>query len=267
MNRLDGKIAFISGAARGIGAETARLMVQAGAKVAIGDVTDERGRETVRSLEAAGGEAVYIHLDVAREEDWAHAIGAAVDRFGGLDILVNNAGILLGKGIEDVSLAEWHRLCGVNLTGVFLGTKAALPALRARGEESPQGSSIVNLSSTAGLVGSQMDPLYSMTKGGVMLFTKSCALEFSRKGYRVRANAVHPGLTETDMGTHAMAARARALGTNDLEASRKRFLDGHPIGRLGVARDIANGILFLASDDSGFMTGSSVVIDGGYTAQ
>jgi NAD(P)-dependent dehydrogenase (short-subunit alcohol dehydrogenase family) len=267
MNRLDGKIAFISGAARGIGAETARLMGKAGAKVAIGDVTDERGRETVRALEAAGGEALYVHLDVTREEDWAHAIGATVDRFGGLDILVNNAGILLGKGIEDTSLAEWHRLLGVNLTGVFLGTKTALPALRARGEKSAHGSAIVNLSSIAGLVGSQMDPLYSMTKGGVLLFTKSSALEFSRRGYRIRVNAVHPGLIETDMGAQAMAARARALGSNDQEAMRKRFLDSHPIGRLGVANDIAKGVLFLASDDSGFMTGSSLVIDGGYTAQ
>jgi NAD(P)-dependent dehydrogenase (short-subunit alcohol dehydrogenase family) len=221
----------------------------------------------VRALEAAGGEALYVHLDVTREEDWAHAIGATVDRFGSLDILVNNAGILHGKAMEDTSLAEWHRLCGVNLTGVFLGTKAALPALRARGEKGAHGSAIVNLSSIAGLVGSQMDPLYSMTKGGVLLFTKSCALEFSRKGYRVRVNAVHPGLIETDMGTQAMAARARVLGTNDLEAMRKRFLDSHPIGRLGAAGDIAKGILFLASDDSGFMTGSSLVIDGGYTAQ
>ena len=267
MNRLDGKIAFISGAARGIGAETARLMVQAGAKVAIGDVTDERGRETVRSLEAAGGQALYVHLDVTREEDWAQAIGVTVDRFGGLDILVNNAGVLLGKGIEDASLADWHRLCGVNLTGVFLGTKAGLPALRARGEKSAQGSSIINLSSIAGLVGSQMDPLYSMTKGGVVIFTKASALEFSRKGYRVRVNAVHPGLIETDMGTQAMTARARVLGSNDVEAMRKRFIDSHPIGRLGAADDIAKGIVFLASDDSGFMTGSSLVIDGGYTAQ
>lgn len=267
MNRLDGKVAFISGAARGIGAETARLMVEAGAKIAIGDMMDERGRETVRALEGAGAQALYVHLDVTREEDWAHAIGATVDRFGGLDVLVNNAGILLGKAMEDASLVEWHRLCGVNLTGVFLGTKSALPALRARGEKSAHGSAIVNISSIAGLVGSQMDPLYSMTKGGVLLFTKSCALEFSRKGYRVRVNAVHPGLIETDMGTQAMTARARVLGSNDVEAMRKRFLDSHPIGRLGAAGDIAKGILFLASDDSGFMTGSSLVIDGGYTAQ
>ncbi len=267
MNRLDGKIAFISGGARGIGAETARLMVQAGAKVVIGDVNDERGRETARNIAGTGGEAQYLHLDVTSEEDWARGIGATVDRFGGLDILVNNAAILLGKGIEEVTLDEWHRLCGINLTGVFLGTKTALPALRTRGEKSVHGSAIINLSSIAGLVGSQADPLYSRTKGGMVLFTKSTALECSRKGYRIRVNAVHPGLIETDMGMQSMAARARNLGTNDLEATRKRFLDSHPIGRLGVAGDIAKGVLFLASDDSGFMTGSSLVIDGGYTAQ
>src|SRR5215472_15258203 len=130
MNRLDGKIAFISGAARGIGAETARLMVEAGAWVAIGDVLDERGHETGSVLESAGDEAMYIHLDVTREEDWSAAITAVTERFGGLDILVNNAGLFLGMGIEEATLADWHRLCAVNLTGVFLGTKLALPALR-----------------------------------------------------------------------------------------------------------------------------------------
>ena len=130
MNRLDGKVALISGAARGIGGETARLMVEAGAKVAIGDVLDERGRATARTLEGAGGEAFYVHLDVTREEDWNAALAAVVGRFGGLDILVNNAGVFLGRSLEEASLADWQRLCGVNLTGVFLGTKLALPALR-----------------------------------------------------------------------------------------------------------------------------------------
>src|SRR5207245_2391353 len=143
MNRLDGKVALISGAARGIGAETARLMFEAGAKVAVADVLDERGRETVRALESAGGEAVYTHLDVTREEDWTAAITAVTDRFGGLDILVNNAGVFLGMSIEQAGLADWHRLCGVNLTGVFLGTKLALPALRDSGQRSPHGSAIV----------------------------------------------------------------------------------------------------------------------------
>ena len=159
MNRLDGKVAFISGAARGIGAATARLMVEAGAKVAIGDVLDERGRETAQAIAGAGGVAVYQHLDVTSEEDWTAAIAATVARFGGLDILVNNAGLFLGKGIEEASLEEWHRLCAVNMTGVFLGTKHALPALRERARQSPHGSAIVNLASVAGLVGSQLDPL------------------------------------------------------------------------------------------------------------
>src|SRR5712691_3308274 len=188
MNRLDGKVALISGAARGIGAETARLMVEAGAKVAIGDVLDERGRETANAIGGAEGAAVYLHLDVTREEDWTAAIAATVARFGGLDILVNNAGLFLGKGVEEASLDEWQRLCAVNLTGVVLGTKLALPALRERGRQSPHGSAIVNLASIAGLVGSQQDPLYSLTKGGVTLFTKSTALEFARKGYRIRVN-------------------------------------------------------------------------------
>src|SRR5436309_15368068 len=145
MNRLDGKVALISGAARGIGGETARLMVEAGAKVAIGDVLDERGRETARSL---GDAAIYLHLDVTREEDWNAAVAATVGRFGKLDILVNNAGLFLGKDIETVTLDEWQRLCAVNLTGVFLGTKLALPALREAAQNSPHGSVIVNLAST-----------------------------------------------------------------------------------------------------------------------
>src|SRR2546421_5962685 len=163
MNRLDGKVALISGAARGIGAGTARLMVDAGAKLAIGDVLDERGRETARVL---GEAAVYVHLDVTSETDWQAAIDAVLGRWGKLDILVNNAGRFLGKDIEAASLEEWHRLCAVNLTGVFLGTKLALPALRDRARQSQHGSAIVNLASVAGLVGSQIDPLYSLTKGG-----------------------------------------------------------------------------------------------------
>ena len=262
MNRLDGKVAFVSGAARGIGAATAKLMSEAGAKVAIGDVLDERGRETAAAI---GG--IYAHLDVSREEDWTAAIAAAVGQFGGLDILVNNAGVFLGKGIEEASLEEWHRLAAVNLTGVFLGTKHALPALRERAQQSPHGSAIVNLASVAGLVGSQLDPLYSMTKGGVTLFTKSAALEFARKGYRIRVNSIHPGLIETDMGAQTFVSRARNIGTNDVDAARDAALDRHPIGRLGRPEDIANGIVFLASDDAAFMTGSALVVDGGSTAQ
>ncbi len=204
MNRLDSKVALISGAARGIGAETARLMVEAGARVVLGDVLDARGRETARELGDAG---LYLRLDVTSEADWKAAAATASDRFGKLDILVNNAGLFLGKDIEAASLAEWGRLCAVNLTGVFLGTKLCLPALREAAQQSAHGSAIVNLASTAGLVGSTQDPLYSMTKGGVTLFTKSDALEFARKGYRIRVNSMHPGTIDTDMATRSWSPR------------------------------------------------------------
>lgn len=267
MNRLDGKIAFLSGAARGIGGETAKLMASVGAKVAIGDVLEERGRQTVREIEATGGQAMFVSLDVTQEASWTAAMDATAKKFGGLDILVNNAGIFVGKGVEDATLDEWNRLVAVNLTGVVLGTRAALPHLKARAHASTHGSAIVNLASVAGLVGSQLDPLYSLTKGGVTLFTKSTALEFGRKGYRIRVNSIHPGVIDTDMGQQTFAMRAKALGTNDTEATRKTSLTMHPIGRLGFAEDIAKGIVFLASDDAGFMTGSGLVVDGGYTAQ
>jgi 3(or 17)beta-hydroxysteroid dehydrogenase len=256
MNRLDGKVAFLSGAARGIGGATARLMVKAGARVAIGDVLDEVGRKLAKELDC-----FYVHLDVSDEASWAAAIDATVKKYGKLDVLVNNAGVFNGKGVEDASLADWHRLVAVNLTGVVLGTRAALPHLK------KSKGNIVNLASVAGLVGSQLDPLYSLTKGGVTMFTKSTALEFGRKGYGVRVNSIHPGVIDTDMGQQTFAMRAKALGTNDTEATRRVSATLHPIGRLGVADDIAKGIVFLASDDAAFMTGSGLVVDGGYTAQ
>ena len=267
MGRLDGKVAFVSGAARGIGAESARRMAAAGAKVAIGDILDDRGQALVREIEAAGGQAVYVHLDVTNEEQWNGAIYSTVSRFGGLDILVNNAGMFLGKSSEEASLADWNRLCGVNLTGVFLGTKLAIPALRERAKTSPYGSVVINVSSTAGLVGSSLDPLYSLTKGGVTMFTKSTALEFARKGYRIRVNSIHPGVIETDMGEQTFLARARNAKSNDMDTARSQGLATHPIGRFGTPGDIANGVVFLASDESSFMTGSALVMDGGVTAQ
>ncbi len=267
MNRLDGKIALVSGAARGIGAETARLMAQAGAKVVVGDILEDRARETVAAIGAEGGTAIYAKLDVTTEAGWQAAVSAATKQFGGLDILVNNAGMFLGKDFMEATLDEWHRLVAINMTGVYLGTKVCAPALAERGKASKHGSAIVNLASVAGIVGSQLDPLYSMTKGGVTLFTKSTALAFGRKGLKIRVNSIHPGVIETDMGAQTFASRAKMLGTNDVEGARKTALTQHPIGRLGVPDDIARGIVFLASDDAGFMTGSGMVVDGGLTAQ
>lgn len=267
MNRLDGKVALISGAARGIGASTAMVMAEGGAKIVIGDILKDRAQQTVAEIKAAGGDAIYAPLDVTTEEGWDTAISAATNTYGKLDILVNNAGMFLGQDIEDASLDDWHKLMSINLTGVFLGTKLAIPALKKSGETSPHGSVIVNLSSIAGLVGSQLDPLYSMTKGGVTTFTKASALNFARKGYRIRVNSIHPGVIETDMGEQTFVARAAKTRSNDVDAARAAAIATHPIGRLGAPIDIANGICFLASDDAGFMTGSGLVVDGGLTAQ
>jgi NAD(P)-dependent dehydrogenase (short-subunit alcohol dehydrogenase family) len=266
MNKLDGKVALISGAARGIGGETAQLMALAGAKVVVGDVLDERGRQTVDTIKAAGGQAEYVHLDVTKEEDWAAAVNVATGAFGRLDILVNNAGVFIGKGIEEISLDEWNKLVAVNMTGVFLGTRMAVQTLREAAKSSEHGSSIVNLASIAGIVGSQLDPLYSMTKGGVTLFTKSAALEFGRKGYRIRVNSIHPGVIQTDMGEQTFVARAQRTGSNDTTTARQVVTDSVPWGRMGVALDIAKGIVFLASDDAGYMNGAGLVVDGGITA-
>jgi len=267
MNRLDGKVALLSGAARGIGAETARKMAAAGASVVVGDVLAERVRETAKEITGAGGKALAIALDVTLEDSWNAAVGAATEQFGKLDILVNNAGIFRGKDMMDATLEEWNRLVAINMTGVWLGTKACAPALAESGKTSRHGSAIVNLASVAGLVGSQLDPLYSMSKGGVTLFTKSSALAFARKGWKIRVNSIHPGVIETDMGAQTFASRARQAGSNDVEGARSVAARQHPIGRLGVPEDIALGIVFLASDDAGFMTGSGMVVDGGLTAQ
>ena len=264
MNRLDGKVALISGGARGIGAATAARMVEAGARVVIGDVLESRGAATAGDL---GEAAVFARLDVTSQEDWASAVQLARDRFGGLDILVNNAGMFLGRDFETVTLDDWNRLVAVNMTGVWLGTRMAADALRERGADSAHGSVIVNTASTAGLVGSELDALYSMTKGGVTLFTKSTALNFARKGDRIRVNSIHPGVIQTDMGDQTFVSRADQFGTNDVGKAREIALATHPIGRLGVPDDIARGIVFLASDDAGFMTGSALVVDGGVTAR
>jgi 3(or 17)beta-hydroxysteroid dehydrogenase len=267
MNRLDGKVALLSGAARGIGGQTARRMAEAGAKVVIGDILEDKGQEIAKEITDAAGDARFVRLDVTREDDWDAAVQTAVQAHGKLDILVNNAGLFLGREIEEVSLDDWHRLVSVNLTGVFLGTKHCAPALRESAKNAPHGSAIVNLASIAGLVGSQLDPLYSMTKGGVTTFTKAAALSFGRKGDRIRVNSIHPGVIETDMGFQTFTARANQAGSSDAETARQQAMSMHPIGRLGVADDIALGVVFLASDDAGFMTGSGLVVDGGYTAQ
>jgi NAD(P)-dependent dehydrogenase (short-subunit alcohol dehydrogenase family) len=251
MGRLDGKVGLISGGARGQGATHAKLFAREGAKVVIGDVRDEAGQKVEAEIRGVGGEVTYVHLDVTDEGQWRTAVETAVQRYGKLDVLVNNAGILLRRSIEEMTGEEWDRIMAVNLKGVFLGTKAAIPAMRRAG-----GGSIVNISSTAGLVGSPGETAaYIATKGGVRLFTKATAIQHAKD--HIRCNSVHPGPIATDMISDT-------LNNPELWAQRLRRL---PMGRAGTPEDVAYGVLYLASDESSYVTGSELVIDGGTTAE
>ena len=250
MPRLEGKVALISGGARGQGAVEAQMFAAEGAKVVIGDILDDAGKQTEAQLRELGYDCTYVHLDVTSESDWQNAVQAAVTAYGKLDILLNNAGILIRKNIEDTTEADWDRIFAVNAKGVFLGTKAALPALRDNG-----GGSIINISSTAGLVGSPNGSAsYTATKGAVRLFTKSTAIQHAAEG--IRCNSIHPGPIETDM-------IADTLNDPDHLALRMQRL---PLGRVGKPSEIAYGAIYLASDESSFVTGAELVIDGGTTA-
>jgi NAD(P)-dependent dehydrogenase (short-subunit alcohol dehydrogenase family) len=250
--RLEGKVALISGGARGMGAVEARLFAKEGAEVVLGDILEPEGRKVESEIRTTGGEAVFVRLDVTSESDWQHAVDAAVARFGKLNVLVNNAGVSGGPGrIEETTLEAWNRVMSINATGVFLGTRAAIPAMRRGG-----GGSIVNISSQLGLVGvDNSSPQYQASKGAVRLLTKATAIQYAKE--RIRANSVHPGPIVTPM-TEARRADAE---TYKLTVSRI------PLGRYGEPEDVAYGVLYLASDESSFMTGAELVIDGGWTAQ
>ena len=248
MGKLDGKVALISGAARGQGAAEARLFAQEGAKVAIADILDDQGRQVEAEINELGGDALYIHLDVTSESDWQNAVQATVDKYGKLDILVNNAAIIIDKAaIEDRTAAEWDRVFEVNAKGVFLGTKHAIPEMRKAG-----GGSIVNISSVAGIAQSlHQEPAYAASKGAVRIFSKVTASQHADDG--IRCNSVHPGPIDTDMLASAMGDEAR------LQDRLARV----PMRRMGSVDEIAKGVLYLASDDSSYVTGSELVIDGG----
>ena len=252
MGRLDGKVALISGGARGQGAAEALLFAKEGAKVVFGDLLDDEGRQIEAEVAELGGDATYIHLDVTSADDWDAAVQTALDRYGRLDILVNNAGILGRRtGLEDTTSEQWDAVLNVNAKGAFVGTKAAIPALRDAG-----GGSIVNISSIAGIIADPTGiPAYQASKGAVRLLTKSTALQHAADN--IRCNSVHPGLIVTAMSEDVLADPDR----------RQEFFGSIPLGRLGTVDDIANGVLFLASDDSSFVTGSELIIDGGLVAQ
>ena len=248
--RLQGKVALVTGAASGIGAATARRFAAEGASVALTDVRAEVGAALAETLNADGHRARFVPLDVTSESQWEAAVARVTGRFGPPTVLVNNAGIYARRLIEDTSPAELDRMMEVNVKGVFLGIKAVLPAMRAGG-----GGSIVNLSSVAGIIGSAISSDYNASKGAVRILTKCAALQYAKDG--IRCNSVHPAPIDTDMGWQAMPAGE----------IRERRLQEIPLGRMGTADEVANAILFLASDEASFVTGSELVVDGGLTAQ
>jgi len=252
MGKLDRKVALISGGARGQGAAEAMRFTKEGAKVVFGDVRDAEGKKVEDVIRAAGGDAVYVHLDVADESDWRNAVETATSRYGKLDILINNAAIVIPRvPIEERTVEEWDRVMAVNARGVFLGTKHAIPAMRRAG-----GGSIVNISSVAGIGQSlHQEPAYAASKGAVRIFTKVTASQQAKD--KIRCNSVHPGPIDTEMLHSAM---------RDPQVLERR-LERVPLGRMGTVEEVLAVVLFLASDDSSYVTGSEMVVDGGALAQ
>jgi NAD(P)-dependent dehydrogenase (short-subunit alcohol dehydrogenase family) len=265
--RLTGKVALVTGGASGIGRGAALAMAREGAKVVVTDIQDAMGAETVALIEAENGQAIFVRHDVTSEEGWIGAAAAAESAFGRLDILVNNAGIGLGGPVTEFSLADWRRQQAINVDGVFLGVKYCLPLIRRSGRS----GSIINISSVAGLTGAPNMTGYCATKGAVRLFTKAVALECAQAQDGVRCNSVHPGIIETPIwdGISATVPRPAEPGgaiPNRIDLDAMTAI-ATPLGVKGFPEDIAAGIVFLASDESRYVTGTELVIDGGMTAR
>ena len=258
MTKLEGRVALVTGGARGLGAAAARALAGEGAKVVVSDIGD--GTETANAIGGA-----YIKHDVTSEQEWVAAIDFACKTFGGLDILVNNAGIFWVRPISMTTLEAFRQMQQVNVEGVFLGLKYGIPAIAERAQKWDGGGSIVNISSVAGLVGSSNTIAYNASKGAVRLMTKGAAIECAELKLKVRVNSVHPGIIDTPMMDGAINFISKAAGT-DVAAEKARMAKRHPLGRIGRDTDVANAVLFLASDAAAFMTGSEVVVDGGMTA-
>src|SRR5258707_4000284 len=240
MDRVKGKVALVTGGASGIGRASALLLAQEGAQIAVTDIQDDAGKDVVAAIKRRGGDAIFLHHDVASETAWESVVDEVKTRFGGLHILVNNAGIAIHGSVLTMTLADWRRQTSINLDGVFLGVKHALPLMRASG-----GGSIINLSSLAGLKGSPTLAGYCATKGGVRLFTKAVALECGAARDNVRVNSIHPGIIETPIWTGIMPGATGANAPN-LDALSEVAV---PIGKKGLPEDIAAGVLYLASDE------------------
>lgn len=256
VSRMRGKSAVVTGGGLGIGRACALKLAEEGASVVVTDIDAANGKAVVDDIRSRGGKAFFLKHDVGDEAGWAEVMRVATERYGRLDALVNNAGVALGKDVEHTTLDEWRWLMRINLEGVFLGTRYAIATMKANGS-----GSIINLSSIEGLIGDPNLAAYNASKGGVRLLTKSSALYCARAGYNIRVNSVHPGYIWTPMVEHFLKAQG------DIEKGRQALDRLHPIGHVGEPDDIAYGVLYLASDESRFVTGTELVIDGGYTAQ
>lgn len=255
--RLKGKVAVVTGGGSGIGAAIGTRFAQEGASVVVTDINISGAQQVVDQIVKNGGTAIALEHDVVDEQRWSEVMAKTVSEFGGLDILVNNAGIGTHGNVEDTTLADWQRTQRVNLDSVFIGSQQAVGVMK------QDGGSIINLSSIQGLVGEPMSAAYNASKGGVRIFTKSVALHCASAGYPIRVNSIHPGYIATPLVLGAL----ESLPADQAEQLGKQLLAKIPLGALGTPEDVANAALFLASDESRYMTGSELVIDGGYTAQ
>ena len=240
----------MTGGAQGMGRTHSLLLAREGARIALTDINESAGKATVEEINQAGGEAVFFRHDVASSTDWQQVVVATIDRFGKIDVLVNNAGVLLLKPLEETSDDEWDRVFSINAKGTFLGCKHVLPGMKKAG-----GGSIINISSIYGLVGAPSAAAYEASKGAVRLLTKAAASDFAK--FNIRVNSVHPGVIATDMTKDLLASAETA----------KAALGTTILGRPARPEEVSAAVLFLASDDASFMTGSEMVVDGGYTAQ
>jgi len=265
-DKLKGRVALVTGGARGIGAASAEALAREGAAVLVTDILDADGEQIAARIVEAGGRAGYVHHDVRDEAAWISAVAEAERRFGGLDIVLNNAGVFALKPMSATSLEEFRAMQAINVDGVFLGMKTTIPAITKRSGQWAGGGSIINLSSVAGLTGAAMAVAYNASKGAVRLMTKGAALECAQLGYKIRVNSIHPGIIDTMMGQKVMDQLV-ANGGGSANEVRASMMALHPLGRFGEPADIANAVVFLASDDSAFMTGTEIVVDGGLTAR
>jgi len=257
MDRVKNKVAIVTGGASGLGKSSAILLAREGAKIVVTDLNEGHGKEVVQMIREEGGEAIFIKQDVSKESEWGMVINATMETFGKLHVLANAAGIAIGGNVEEVTLTDWKKLLSINLDGSFLGTQYAIKAMKVTGE----GGSIINFSSIEGLIGDPNLTAYNASKGGVTIFTKSVALHCAKQGYGIRVNSIHPAYIWTPMVENLLKAQG------DLEEGKKQLESLHPIGHMGEPDDIGYGVVYLASDESKFMTGAELVIDGGYTAQ